>query len=735
MSQYLAPGVFVEEVSFRAKSIEGVGTSVAAIVGPTRTGPLRGKPEVVTSFGEFERIYGDSGDLSLGGTSVLNHTAVAARAFFDNGGKQLFVARTLAGINNTDADGGGSTAQLSTAADPGSVVTFRSRFPGAAGNYTLELHWRDSENLLRFQSATAPLADGELAYLEATGLPGDVRVGDIDDRAPDARFPIDVSGLVRRVGDHYVLVGNHAVIETADGVALAAADLRPEDAPDSDEGVLVAEVVVDAGEANVHFTRVHARSPASGALADGSFATLTLPEGIDVSGITGGTDWGGLTVLHGTLNANGTVFTVSPGVNPDVADVIELPLAALAGTPSAPSASVVLRNFDVDVRLGDADGRIVYSYGDVSTAPGGERSLSQVLSAEPERRYDRLTSPVACSLADGATGETIRAALYAMFAADALQPPPLSVEGPRYLIQMSGGSDGDVPSARDYAGAVDEVNGSTGLAALEDIEDISIVMTPAAAAHPDSHQAVVVEMQKHCRRMRYRIGIVDARQGMALSEIRDFASNFDDSRLALYYPWVVISDPRGLEEHITVPPAGFLAGIYANTDVTRGVHKAPANEPVIGALRFAQEVNRFQQELLNPAGINCLRSFPGRGHRVWGGRTLSSDPEWIYVNVRRYFLYLERSIDRSTQWVVFEPNGERLWANVRSSVEDFLYNEWFNGRLLGSSPKAAYFVRCDRSTMTQNDLDNGRLVCEVGVAALKPAEFVIFRIGQKTADA
>jgi phage tail sheath protein FI len=203
----------------------------------------------------------------------------------------------------------------------------------------------------------------------------------------------------------------------------------------------------------------------------------------------------------------------------------------------------------------------------------------------------------------------------------------------------------------------------------------------------------------------------------------------------MYYPWVITADPSGARRTITVPPAGFVAGIYANTDVTRGVHKAPANEPVLGALGFAQEINRFQQELLNPNGINCLRSFPGRGHRVWGGRTLSSDPEWIYVNVRRYFLYLERSVDKSTQWVVFEPNGERLWANVRSAVEDFLYNEWFNGRLLGSSPKEAYFVRCDRSTMTQNDLDYGRLVCLVGVAPLKPAEFVIFRIGQKTADA
>jgi hypothetical protein len=156
---------------------------------------------------------------------------------------------------------------------------------------------------------------------------------------------------------------------------------------------------------------------------------------------------------------------------------------------------------------------------------------------------------------------------------------------------------------------------------------------------------------------------------------------------------------------------------------------------VRGALRFETDINFAQQEVLNPLGVNCLRYFPGRGYRVWGGRTASSDPEWKYVNVRRYFIYLEASIDQGTQWAVFEPNGEALWANVRETVTAFLYNEWISGALLGSTPQEAFFVRCDRSTMTQADLDNGRLICLVGVAALKPAEFVIFRIGQKTADA
>jgi hypothetical protein len=191
-------------------------------------------------------------------------------------------------------------------------------------------------------------------------------------------------------------------------------------------------------------------------------------------------------------------------------------------------------------------------------------------------------------------------------------------------------------------------------------------------------------------------------------------------------------DPVVREIH--VPPSGFVAGIYARTDIDRGVHKAPANEVVRLALGFEVLLNRAQQEALNPEGINCLRFFEGRGYRVWGARTASSDPEWKYLNVRRYFAYLERSIDKGTQWAVFEPNGEALWANVQATVEDFLFNEFQNNRLLGSKPSEAYFVRCDRSTMTQNDLDNGRLVCLVGVAPLRPAEFVIFRIGQKTAD-
>jgi phage tail sheath protein FI len=188
------------------------------------------------------------------------------------------------------------------------------------------------------------------------------------------------------------------------------------------------------------------------------------------------------------------------------------------------------------------------------------------------------------------------------------------------------------------------------------------------------------------------------------------------------------------QTELDLPPSGFVAGIYARNDVNRSVVKAPANETVTLAIGFESTLNKAQQEVLNPEGINCFRFFEGRGFRLWGARTISSDPEWKYVNLRRYFAYLEHSIDRGTQWAVFEPNGPSLWANVRRTVSDFLFNEFVTGAFVGDKPETSYFVKCDRSTMTQNDLDNGRLVCLIGCAVVKPAEFVIFRVGQWTAD-
>jgi hypothetical protein len=301
-----------------------------------------------------------------------------------------------------------------------------------------------------------------------------------------------------------------------------------------------------------------------------------------------------------------------------------------------------------------------------------------------------------------------------------------------------GGNDGLRPGAKEYEGRADSTKDySTGLKQLEAIEDISIVAAPGVtwryASFRDEANSTIAQVIAHAELMKYRIAVLDSAEGQPISDVRGMRAKLDSKYAALYYPWVTVLDPI-TRVQIALPPSGFVSGIYARNDIDRAVYKAPANEVVRNAIGFELMLNRSQQEVLNPEGINCFRFFEGRGNRLWGARTMTSDPEWKYVNLRRYFAYLERSIDKGTQWAVFEPNGERLWANVRRTIEDFLLNEWQNGALLGDRPEKAYFVKCDRSTMTQNDLDNGRLVCQVGVAALRPAEFVIFRVGQWTAD-
>jgi len=305
-----------------------------------------------------------------------------------------------------------------------------------------------------------------------------------------------------------------------------------------------------------------------------------------------------------------------------------------------------------------------------------------------------------------------------------------------YEINLADGNDGQRPGSPEYEGRVDPLtNRKTGLKIFEDLEDISIVAAPGStygyetASYHDDAQSIINQLIIHASKMRYRIAVLDSGDNQSIAQVRELRAKINSKYAALYYPWVRILDPI-TRRQIYLPPSGFVAGIYARNDTLRAVYKAPANEVVNLSLGFEKLLNKAQQEVLNPEGINCFRFFEGRGYLLWGARMVTDDPEWKYVNLRRYFAYLERSIDLGTQWAVFEPNGFDLWANVTRTIESFLLNEWINGALLGEKPEKAYFVRCDRSTMTQNDLDNGRLVCLVGVAPLRPAEFVIFRIGQ-----
>lgn len=288
--------------------------------------------------------------------------------------------------------------------------------------------------------------------------------------------------------------------------------------------------------------------------------------------------------------------------------------------------------------------------------------------------------------------------------------------------------DGSAIAIDDYLrnSAADDIPGQRkGLTAFKEIDEISIVCAPDA--NPVS--GLVSAIISHCEDLKDRFAIIDADDSSTnVSEIKP-RDNFDTKYAAFYYPWIKIVDPLTGKEKL-IPPSGHMAGIYARSDVERGVHKAPANEVVRGAMDLEFQITKGEQGMLNPRGVNVIRAFPGRGIRVWGARTLSSDALWKYINVRRLFIFVEESIEEGTQWVVFEPNDEKLWARVRATITQFLTRVWKDGALMGTKVEEAFFVKCDRTTMTQDDIDNGRLICIIGIAPVKPAEFVIFRIAQ-----
>lgn len=606
MPEYLAPGVFVEETSFRTKSIAGVSTSTAGFIGTCRFGPLEGPPQLVTSYEGFRRVFGGADDLVYTNATETetNYMARAVRAFFENGGKRVYIAR----IFRTGGVGNANGVATSALAGVGTVAV-NARYPGRMGNVRVRMVVRRERQALvggRLQG----LRDGDTVQFG---------VGDADQ-----------AGLIESTAG-FPAVGDISYVRT------------------NDLGVLVIDDPADPGGV-----------PLNLAVADRFVQRLSIEVWINYD-------------------------------------------------PRLPTRP--------DVR-------------DLSAHPASGRWIGTIL------RPDAPDTSVPIAWNDSGVGSPATAAQLM----DALRPVgDVVVE-----VTLSGGNDGRPPDLIGTWRGTGSDDTATGLNALAEESDISLVAAPGAAAReaavvPQIHNALVT----HCENLRYRFAILSPPAGTEVSgvgSISDFRSQYDSTRAALYYPWVTVPDDRpsaALTPGATMnlPPDGFIAGIYARTDVERGVWKAPANEVVRGALGFERHLTRRVQEVLNPEGINCLRSFEGRGHRVWGARTISSDPEWTYVSVRRLFLFLERSIDEATQWAVFEPNNQMLWLKVRTAVESFLANQWRDGALMGARPEEAFFVRCDRTTMTQYDLDQGRLICLIGVAPVRPAEFVIFRIGQWTADA
>jgi phage tail sheath protein FI len=287
---------------------------------------------------------------------------------------------------------------------------------------------------------------------------------------------------------------------------------------------------------------------------------------------------------------------------------------------------------------------------------------------------------------------------------------------------------------------VGDVAERSGLSGFEVAEDVTMLCVPdlmalyqAGAISMEGVKAVQLAMIAHCENMKDRFAIIDCPPGLSPQKMKEWrmdVAGYDTKYGALYYPWLRVANPLGNGESILIPPSGYMAGIYARSDNERGVHKAPANEVVRGAMGVEIQMTKSEQDILNPIGVNCIRTFSGRGIRVWGARTLSSDASWRYINVRRLFNFVEKSIERGTQWIVFEPNDSDLWARIRRDITAFLTNVWRTGALFGATPAQAFYVKCDEETNPPSVRDLGQVIIEIGMAPVKPAEFVIFRISQ-----
>jgi Bacteriophage tail sheath protein len=314
--------------------------------------------------------------------------------------------------------------------------------------------------------------------------------------------------------------------------------------------------------------------------------------------------------------------------------------------------------------------------------------------------------------------------------------PEMRVEPGKYTLSVPPTSS-DALDASDFEGDVATRKGMGGLAASDEVT--MVVMPDIMNLNGDGAQMRDLQgkMIAHAEISGDRMAILDAPRDLIPQEVLDWRMNvagYDSKMAVLYWPWIEVMDPLS-KRPLMIPPSGHVAGVWSRVDSTRGVHKAPANEVILGVNGLGFQVTHAEQGALNQNGINCIRAFPGRGIRIWGARTLSSDPEWRYINVRRLFNYISESIMNGTQWSVFEPNDQTLWTSLTIAISNFLSRTWRSGALFGTSPSEAFFVKCDAETNPPEVIEAGQVVCEIGISPVKPAEFVIFRLSQFTGGA
>ena len=761
MAQYLSPGVYIEELA-GPHPIQGVSTSTTGMVGVTACGPTDGKPLLVTTFNDYQRTFGgfrpapDADTMRQwggGGAASLEGGAwwlfpLAVKAFFDNGGQQLYVKRVFS-ASATAASGspvGGLVAEVTKDAAVGAtslslrhlfgigqstqVTIIRgdtgqatgqatvTAYNGALGTITLEAALTNEVRVARgdvVQIAPAWLADGTKQATNPANATATFQAKALGKwgNAVQAQVRPMVGAAMSILP---IAAGPPAITALGEEVAADAAEVTVPEADGTFDASIDGQQVLIGGS----------RFTASGAAVSDGKLTFTVspakhpswPSGQPVQRLRpAGLGNSDLLGVNGAQKLYaGAIVELDNGTQKEVATV-----ASIGGNVVTFDAALAKSYAETDwLRVVEAE--VLVSY----PVAGGQPVQEDFTNL-------RLTGQDANSLwvAVNAQSQLVNLEQGPAFSTVLTKFPTANPHGG--WLTLEGGDDalGQL-SVEDFVGADGGSGHRTGIQALEDIDEIAICAVPGMWS-----QTVQSALIDHCELLRDRFAILDPPDGLSIDQIGAFRQVYDTEFAALYYPWCVTVDPS-TSQNVNVPPSGFLAGIYAYTDVNRGVHKAPANVVIQGISLtggLAQDVTKREQDVLNPVGINALRFFPGLGERVWGARTLSSDTDWTYINVRRLFIYVEQSIANGTQWVVFEPNNDQLWALVRQSVSAFLTTVWQTGALAGTTPAEAFLVQCDRTTMTQDDLDNGRLVCIVGLAPVYPAEFVIFRFEQMTASA
>jgi len=670
MPEYLSPGVYVEEVDTGSKPIEGVSTSTVGLVGVTEKGTTIGLPQLVTSFADFKRKYGGYLPPSFAGHRFLPY---AVEGFFQNGGKRAYIMR----VAPSDA----------LASKNEGVKT------GAITRLTADAVAADTKVWVKNLRG---IDDNSVVTLEQLGDDGTVEHSDLNKTVKTyTRSTNEVELDVALTNGYDKDKTRVTVVTLAGGAAAAAGSLKIYASSKGEWGDDITVVSTPVSRAKTQILEVI-----------GNFATskkykLKNPIGFYTGAIVV-FDNGAVKQYRKVTGLQGDVLTLNTKLN-------GANEAAIKDIATPPTKTISTCEFKLTASYGTQTESFDY----LSMNPGVANYFMKVVNGRSE--LIELKSPYA--------NEAAYAAVINPF------DQPVNTNG--LTIELSAGSDGTVAglTAADFKGTDLGPDKRTGIEAMKDIDQISILAVPGNT-DIDVQNAMIT----HCETLKDRFAILDIPENtQKIADVKIHRENYDSKYGAIYHPWLQIYDP--LEKiDMYVPPSGHMAGIYARTDIERGVHKAPANVVIRNIKDLKYRLNQAEQDELNPlpTNVNVIRDFrkSGRGLRVWGARCITSDSDWKYINVRRLFIFIEESIEEGTQWVVFEPNDEPTWARVRRSVTNFLTNVWRDGALQGAKPDEAFFVKCDRTTMTQTDIDNGKLIMEIGIAPVKPAEFVIFRIGQ-----